>query len=43
MQVKRFAWFSALVPLLLFPANSLFSQQFAVGTPFNSIRDGYYE
>ena len=28
---------------LLFSANSLFSQQIGVGTPFNSINNGYYE
>ena len=42
MQVKLFAQFSLLV-FPLFPATSLFSQQIAIGTPFNSINDGYYE
>jgi hypothetical protein len=42
MQIKLFARFALLV-FPLFPATSLFSQQIAAGTPFNSINDGYYE
>jgi hypothetical protein len=34
---------SILTVFLFFPATTLFSQQIVVGTPFNSLNDGYYE